>query len=369
MPLGTPPSPGSIVCPGVGWYGAATPFRPGRHLTPNGGYPDAERDQAMRRPSLLGQILALNVLLVSASIFLASMAAGLDLTISDQRNQFLVLALAILLTLVVNMWLLRRRFEPLERLLDTMEQIDLSRPGRRVELDPQLAAESADVERLARAFNHMLERLEGERRRSGQLVLEAQEEERRRVARDLHDEVNQALTALLLRLEAATQHAPPELKDELAETKQLANQAMKELLDLARQLRPDGARRPRPRVGARRARARARPAWTRPGAVRAGPRPPGSAAGCRARDLPGRPGGAHERVAPLRREAHRRQPRPGGLARRAARSRTTARGSPSPTRPRDSACRACASVPCSSTARSRSTRGLVGARPFGSRCR
>jgi two-component system sensor histidine kinase UhpB len=192
----------------------------------------------MRRPSLLGQILALNVLLVTGAIFLASMAAGLDLTISDQRNQFLVLALAILLTLVVNMWLLRRRFEPLERLLTTMEQIDLSRPGRRVELDPQLAAESADVERLARAFNHMLDRLEAERRRSGELVLKAQEEERRRVARDLHDEVNQALTALLLRLEATAQHAPSELKAELADTKQLANQAMKELLDLARQLRP-----------------------------------------------------------------------------------------------------------------------------------
>ena len=192
----------------------------------------------MRRPSLLGQILALNVLLVAASIFLASIAAGLDLQFSDQRSQFLILAMGIMLTLVVNMWLLRRRFEPLERLLNTMEQIDLSQPGRRVELDPQLAAESADVERLASAFNNMLDRLEAERRRSGQLVLEAQEEERRRVARDLHDEVNQALTALLLRLEAAAQHAPPELKPELAETKQLANQAMKELLDLARQLRP-----------------------------------------------------------------------------------------------------------------------------------
>jgi len=192
----------------------------------------------MRRPSLLGQILALNVLLVAASIFLASIAAGLDLQFSDQRSQFLILAMGIMLTLVVNMWLLRRRFEPLERLLTTMEQIDLSRPGRRVELDPRLAAESADVQRLAGAFNKMLDRLEAERRRSGQLVLEAQEEERRRVARDLHDEVNQALTAVLLRLEAATLHAPLELQPELAETKQLANQAMKELLDLARQLRP-----------------------------------------------------------------------------------------------------------------------------------
>jgi two-component system sensor histidine kinase UhpB len=193
----------------------------------------------MKRPSLLGQILGFNLLLVTASIFLASLAAGLDLTVADQRNQFLVLALAIILTLVVNIWVLRRRFDPLERLLATMEQIDLSRPGRRVELapDPKMA-DSTDVQRLSKAFNKMLERLERERRRSGQLVLKAQEEERKRVARDLHDEVNQALTALLLRLEAATQHAPPELQAELNETKQLANQAMMELLDLARQLRP-----------------------------------------------------------------------------------------------------------------------------------
>jgi two-component system sensor histidine kinase UhpB len=192
----------------------------------------------MRRPSLLGQILAFNLLLVTASIFVASLAAGLDLTIAAQRSQFLVLALAILLTLVVNMWLLRRRFEPLERLLDTMERIDLSRPGRRVDLDTEIAGGTTDVQRLVAAFNRMLERLEGERRRSGELVLGAQEEERKRVARDLHDEVNQALTALLLRLEAATQHAPQELKAELDETKQLANQAMRQLLDLASQLRP-----------------------------------------------------------------------------------------------------------------------------------
>jgi two-component system, NarL family, sensor histidine kinase UhpB len=192
----------------------------------------------MRRPSLLSQILAFNVLLVAVSIFIASLAAGLDLTVTDQRRQFLVMALAILLTLVVNMWLLRRRFEPLERLLATMERIDLARPGRRLDANSRPADESPDVERLAAAFNRMLERLEGERRRSGQLVLKAQEEERKRVARDLHDEVNQALTALLLRLEAAAQNAPAALREELEETKRLANRAMAELLDLARQLRP-----------------------------------------------------------------------------------------------------------------------------------
>jgi two-component system sensor histidine kinase UhpB len=192
----------------------------------------------MRRPSLLGQILAFNLLLVATAIFVASMAAGLDLTLADQRRQFLVLALALLLTLVVNIWLLRRRFEPLERVLDTMERIDLSRPGRRVELDEAVMGATTDIQRLVAAFNRMLERLEGERRRSGELALNAQEEERKRVARDLHDEVNQALTALLLRLEAAAQHAPPELRAELDQVKQLANRAMVELLDLARQLRP-----------------------------------------------------------------------------------------------------------------------------------
>jgi two-component system sensor histidine kinase UhpB len=94
------------------------------------------------------------------------------------------------------------------------------------------------VRRLEGAFRRMLERLEAERRRASSAALHAQEQERARVARDLHDEVNQSLTGLLLRLEAARTHAPPELAGELAETKALANQAMSELLALARQLRP-----------------------------------------------------------------------------------------------------------------------------------
>jgi len=69
-------------------------------------------------------------------------------------------------------------------------------------------------------------------------VIRAQERERRRIAQDLHDEVNQALTAVSLRLQASIEHAPPELRVELTETKRLSTQAMEELLTLARQLRP-----------------------------------------------------------------------------------------------------------------------------------
>ena len=69
-------------------------------------------------------------------------------------------------------------------------------------------------------------------------MLRAQEQERGRIAQDLHDEVNQALTAILLRLSATIGDAPWALRSELQETQELVSQAMDELLALARQLRP-----------------------------------------------------------------------------------------------------------------------------------
>ncbi len=132
----------------------------------------------------------------------------------------------------------RRRFAPLESLIEEMEKVDLNRPGPLLPRSIDGVGETEEVERIELAFLRMIRRLEAERRRAGSAALQAQEEERARVARDLHDEVNQSLTGLLLRLEAAREAAPPELEAELDETKALANQAMRELLSLARQLRP-----------------------------------------------------------------------------------------------------------------------------------
>jgi two-component system sensor histidine kinase UhpB len=116
-----------------------------------------------------------------------------------------------------------------------MESIDLAAPDQ-----PPVTSrrDSSEVRRLGLAFERMRARLESQRREAGRAAIQAQERERRRIAQDLHDEVNQALTAVSLRLQASIERASPQLKRELTETKRLATQAMEELLALARQLRP-----------------------------------------------------------------------------------------------------------------------------------
>ena len=188
------------------------------------------------RGTLIGQTILVNVFLVTAVLFGATSAANLNLRIQGERVQFALLALSIMLALLANIMMLRRRFSPLEELIDRLEAID---PAHVDSFEDPVTGGMEEVDRLSATFRRLLERMEGERRRSGRLVLRAQEEERKRVARDLHDEVNQALTAILLRLQALMQDSPsPEVAAELAELKRLVNQAMEELLQLARQLRP-----------------------------------------------------------------------------------------------------------------------------------
>jgi two-component system sensor histidine kinase UhpB len=107
-------------------------------------------------------------------------------------------------------------------------------PGRRVELD----AADGEVAELCRAFNAMLDRLEHERRVSGRRALAAQESERRRVARELHDEIGQTLTGVVLQLEALQRMAPPPLHDAIVEAQESARAGVEDMREIARGLRP-----------------------------------------------------------------------------------------------------------------------------------
>lgn len=189
----------------------------------------------MRSRTLLTQVLAVNTVLVAITAFVAAIVARDRLDGAVSVEGLLMIALAVSGVVLLNSILLRRRLEPMDRLVDTMSSVDLVSPGTRADVSRGAASE---VKRLSSDFNRMLARLEDERRDAGSAVLRAQEQERSRIAQDLHDEVNQALTGILLRLQATIGAAPPGLQDELRETQQLATRAMEELLHLARQLRP-----------------------------------------------------------------------------------------------------------------------------------
>ena len=115
------------------------------------------------------------------------------------------LLVGLLLMLVVNALLLRRLFLPLERLAERMDSADVLRGGQRLPV-----VSSAEIRTLERTFNNMLDRLADERREAGAYALQAQEDERQRLARGLHDEVGQSMTAVLLQLKGLQATASPE---------------------------------------------------------------------------------------------------------------------------------------------------------------
>ena len=86
----------------------------------------------------------------------------------------------------------------------------------------------------------MLDRLETERRESGFRALVAEEAERRRVAAELHDEIGQRLTALLLQIDRLVARRAARAR---ATSSRARSTATKETLEgvrgLARRLRPE----------------------------------------------------------------------------------------------------------------------------------
>src|SRR3954447_23210807 len=123
----------------------------------------------MRKVSLLTQVLMVNTVVIVMTV-VAAIAVGSSLNGGDSTGPrpLLVLGAAILLTLLANNFVLRRRFAPLESLTRTMERVDLAVPGTRAQ---PWDGESADVARLRESFNVMLSRLETERVAAASAVL------------------------------------------------------------------------------------------------------------------------------------------------------------------------------------------------------
>ncbi len=201
--------------------------------------------------------------------------------------------------MAINLYLVRRVVGPVQALTALARRVDLADHGERMPVsDPD-----SEAGELASTFNEMLARLEAERRDATGRVLAGQESERLRIAQELHDQVGQELTAVLLGLARVEARAPTELRADVAEVQGAVRASLEDVRRIAIELRPEAlddlglaerARRP-----VRAVRRALRPAVQAAGRLAAA-RP---LAGSRARRLSRGPGGADERRAPLRHRA------------------------------------------------------------------
>jgi len=174
----------------------------------------------------------LAVLLVAVAVLVLTPASVPSRVTSAQALELLA---ALVLLVLVNLLLIHRTVGPLRRLTELMTQVDPLMPGQRA----PTAGGSAEATRLAAVFNAMLDRLETERREVAAKMLEAQERERVRLARELHDEIGQSVTALMLELDLLAGRAPEEIRAELGETREAAREIGAELGEIVRRLRPE----------------------------------------------------------------------------------------------------------------------------------
>ena len=188
-----------------------------------------------RYTPLFQRVAALNAIVLVAACAVTIVVVSPQKLSSIAVGEALVLLAALVLVAAINLYLLRRALAPLGALTALARRVDLTRPGQRVPVSPY----ESEVSELATTFNEMLERLESERRESTRRVLDAQESERLRVSRELHDEVGQTLTAVLLQLGRIAKHAPPELASELDDAQERARETLEEVRRISRELRPE----------------------------------------------------------------------------------------------------------------------------------
>lgn len=200
---------------------------------PAGGDPGAATPLHLMAMSLFARVVVVNAVVVVIALTALALSPA-TVSANVRTAEAVVLAAGALAVVIANVLVLRRVFAPLAELTELMRRVDPKQPGERIEVDRSVA----EVAHLENAFNEMLDRLEQERRTSGQRALNAQERERRRLGRELHDELGQTLTGIVLLLQGLARETPPAVQPSVEQLQEAARGAVEKTRDIARGLRP-----------------------------------------------------------------------------------------------------------------------------------
>lgn len=202
----------------------------------NGNRSVPERRGRQRYVPLLYRVAGVNALLLAVAV-----AATILVLEPGRESSFRVesegaaVIVALLLAVAINVYLVRRLVGPVESLTALARRVDLADHTERM----PVSNPASEAGELASTFNEMLARLEAERRDSTGRVLAGQEAERLRIAQELHDQVGQELTAVLLGLARIEARVPGELRADVAEIQSAVRGSLEDVRRIAIELRPE----------------------------------------------------------------------------------------------------------------------------------
>lgn len=196
----------------------------------------SEGDANRRYLSLFQRVAGINALLLVVAVTLTIVVlAPRRLTAFAINEEVAVLTAAILLVAAANLYLLRRVTRPLQALTALARRVDLAHPGERL----PASEPTSEAAELALTFNQMLDRIEAERREATGRVLAGQEAERLRIARELHDQVGQELTGVLLMLSRLHGRVPATQQQDISEVQEAVRSSLEDVRKIAVELRPE----------------------------------------------------------------------------------------------------------------------------------